>query len=54
LKEGAKAPFFIPAKATEIHQQPAFLRPKLRPKNAGGTSSGLLLGLDRDEQQHQA
>nr|WP_235438552.1 hypothetical protein [Xanthomonas campestris] len=34
MKRGASAPFFIPANATDIHQQPAFLRPKLRPKNA--------------------
>ncbi|WP_204367621.1 hypothetical protein, partial [Pseudomonas avellanae] len=52
LKRGASAPFFIPANATDIHQQPAFLRPKLRPKNVGGAGSGLLLGLDRDDQQH--
>lgn len=45
LIKGASAPFFVPGEATEIRLQPAFLRPELRPKNAGG--SGLSLGLDQ-------
>lgn len=54
LKRGASAPFFVPANATKIHRQPAFLRPELRLRSTGGAGSRLLLGVDRDGQQHRA